>query len=148
MTHYESWVAWREGMSHAGLGLWEEPLYKRSLRASDFASSRHHLSSFIYYTFNTKIFIYHASGNQDTTVLYEPSDRRCWIGRWGVNGLSYRYSYWAKKKCSLGHYRLPAASITRREEDCNNAHQIQKKELQAFWITSPIGVILIEISGL
>jgi len=28
MTHYESWVAWREGMSHTGLGLREEPLYK------------------------------------------------------------------------------------------------------------------------
>jgi len=43
----------------------------------DLGSSRNHLSAFIYYTFNTKIFIYHASGNQDTTVLYDPSDRRC-----------------------------------------------------------------------
>ena len=83
-----------------------------------FGSSRNHLSSFIPFTFNTKIFTYHAFGNQDTTVLYEPSDRRCWIG---VNGLSYRNSYQAKKKRLLGKYRLPAASITRRQEDCNKS---------------------------
>jgi len=35
MTRYESWVAWREGMSHAGLGLREEPLYKSTLGAWD-----------------------------------------------------------------------------------------------------------------
>jgi len=35
MTHYESWVAWREGMSHAGLGLREEPLYKGTLGVWD-----------------------------------------------------------------------------------------------------------------
>ena len=58
MTHYESWVAWREGMSHAGLGLREEPLYKGTLGAGDLGSSRNHLSSFILFTFNTKIFIY------------------------------------------------------------------------------------------
>ena len=33
MTHYESWVMWRETMSHAGLGLREEPLYKGTLGA-------------------------------------------------------------------------------------------------------------------
>ena len=44
--------------------------------ADDLGSSRNHLSSFIHFTFNTKIFIYHAFGNQDQTVLYEPSDRR------------------------------------------------------------------------
>jgi len=54
MTHYESWVLWREGMSHAGLGLREEPLYKSPLGAGDLGSSRNHLSSFLYYTFNTK----------------------------------------------------------------------------------------------
>ena len=35
MTHYESWVAWHEGMSHPGLGLREEPLYKGTLGAED-----------------------------------------------------------------------------------------------------------------
>ena len=35
MTHHESWVAWREGMSHAGLVLREEPLYKGTLGAWD-----------------------------------------------------------------------------------------------------------------
>jgi len=35
MTHYESGVAWRKGMSHAGLGLREEPLYKGTLGAWD-----------------------------------------------------------------------------------------------------------------
>ena len=35
MTHYESWVAWREGMSHAGFRLTEEPLYKGTLKAWD-----------------------------------------------------------------------------------------------------------------
>jgi len=82
-------------MSHAGLGLREEPLYKGTLGAWDLGSSHNHLSSFIRYTFNTKIFIYHAFGNQDKKVLYEPSDRLCWIG---VNGLSYRNNYRAKKK--------------------------------------------------
>ena len=33
MTHYESLVAWPEGMSHAGLGSREEPLYKATLGA-------------------------------------------------------------------------------------------------------------------
>jgi len=68
---------WREGMSHAGVGLREEPLYKGTLGALDLGSSRNYLSSFIHYTFNTKIFIYYTFGNQDTTVLYEPSDRCC-----------------------------------------------------------------------
>jgi len=83
-------------MSHTGLGLREEPLYnlKGTLGAWDLGSSRNHLSSFIHYTFNKKIFIYHDFGNQDTTVLYEPNDQRCQIG---VNGLSYRNSYWAKR---------------------------------------------------
>ena len=85
-------------------------------KAWDLGSSRNHLSSFIRYTFNTKIFIYPAFGNQDKKVLYEPSDRRCSIG---VNGLSYSNSYRAKKKWSLGNYQLPAASITKRGEDCN-----------------------------
>ena len=35
MTHYESWVAWCESMSHPGLGLREEPLYKGTLGALD-----------------------------------------------------------------------------------------------------------------
>jgi len=35
MTHYESWVAWCEGMSQAGLELREEPLYKGTLGAWD-----------------------------------------------------------------------------------------------------------------
>jgi len=35
MTHSESWVAWPEGMSHAGLGLREEPLYKGTLGTWD-----------------------------------------------------------------------------------------------------------------
>jgi len=82
-------------MSHTGLGLREEPLYKGTLGAEDLGSSRNHLSSFIHYTFNTKIFIYQAFGNHDTTFVYEPSDRRCWIG---VNELSYRNRYWAKNK--------------------------------------------------
>ena len=77
MTPYESWVAWRKDMSQTGLGLREESLYKGTLGAEDLGSSRNHLSSFILFTFNTKIFIYYAFGNQDTTVLYEPSDRRC-----------------------------------------------------------------------
>ena len=81
-------------MSHAGLGLREEPLYQGTLGAGDLGSSRNHLSSFIPYTFNTKIFTYHAFGNQDTIVLYEPSDPRCWIG---VNGLSYCNSYQAEQ---------------------------------------------------
>jgi len=51
--------------------------FPEALGTWDLGSSRNHLSSFILYTFNTKIFIYHAFGNQDTTVLYEPSDRRC-----------------------------------------------------------------------
>jgi len=50
---------------------------EKKKKASDLGSSRNHLSSFILYTFNTKIFTYHAFGNQATTVLYEPSDRRC-----------------------------------------------------------------------
>ena len=54
-----------------------EPLYQGTLGAGDLGSSRNHLSYFIHYTFNTKIIIYRTSGNQDTTVLYEPSDRRC-----------------------------------------------------------------------
>ena len=120
ITHHESWVAWRKSMSHAGLGLREEPLYEGTLGAWDLGSSCNHLSSFIYYTLNTKIFIYHDFGNQDTTVLYEPSDRRCWIE---VNGLSYRNRYWAGNKWSLGNYRLPAACITRRGEDCNTSLQ-------------------------
>jgi len=74
-------------MGHAGLGLREEPLYKGPLWAEDLGSSRNQLCSFIKYTFNTKIFIYHVSGNQDTTVLYEPNNQPCWIG---VNSLSYR----------------------------------------------------------
>jgi len=82
-------------MSHAGLGLREEPLYKGTLGAGDLGSSHNHLSSFIHYTFNTKIFTYQAFGNPETTVAYEPSDRRCWIG---VNGLSYHNRYWAKNK--------------------------------------------------
>jgi len=77
MTHYEPWVAWHESMSHAGVGLREEPLYKGTLGAWDLGSSRNHLGSVIHYTFNTKIFMYHAFGNQDTTVLYEPSDQLC-----------------------------------------------------------------------
>ena len=60
---------------------------KNEKKTWDLGSSRNHLSSFIRYTFNTKIFTYQAFGNQDDTVLYEPSDRRCWIG---VKGLSYR----------------------------------------------------------
>ena len=56
-------------MSHTGLGLREEPLYKGTLGAGDLGSSRNHLSSFILFTFNTKIFIHHTFGNQDTTVL-------------------------------------------------------------------------------
>jgi len=64
-------------MSHAGLGLREEPLYKGTLKAWDLGSSRHHLSYLIHYTFNTKIFIYPAYRNHDMTVVYEPSDRRC-----------------------------------------------------------------------
>jgi len=56
-------------MSHAGLGLREGPLYKDALGAGDLGSSRNHLSYFMLFTFNTKIFIYHAFGNQDTTVL-------------------------------------------------------------------------------
>jgi len=64
-------------MSHAGLWLREEPLYEGTLRAWDLGSSRNHLSCFIYYTFNTKILIYHTFGNQVATVLYEPSDERC-----------------------------------------------------------------------
>jgi len=64
-------------MSHAGLGLREEPLYKGTLGTGDLGSSRKHLSSFIHYTFNTKIFIYQAFGKHDVTVVYEPSDRRC-----------------------------------------------------------------------
>ena len=64
-------------MSPAELGLREEPLYKGTLGTWDLGSSRNHLSSFILSTFNTKIFIDHAFGNQDTTGLYEPSDRRC-----------------------------------------------------------------------
>jgi len=82
-------------MSYAGLGLREEPLYKGTLGARDLGSTRNHLSCFIQNTFNTKIFIYHAFGNRDTTVLYEPSDRLCEIG---VNGLSYRKNYYARKK--------------------------------------------------
>jgi len=62
------------GMSHTGLGLRDEPLYKGTLEAGDLGSSHNHVSSFIHYTFNAKIFIYHTFGNQDTTVLYEPSD--------------------------------------------------------------------------
>jgi len=50
---------------------------KKEKKAEDLGFSRNYLSSFILYTFNTKIFIHHAFGNQDTTVLYEPSDRRC-----------------------------------------------------------------------
>jgi len=46
-------------------------------KAWDLGSSRNHLSSFIHYTFNIKILSITLSGNQDTTVLYEPSDRRC-----------------------------------------------------------------------
>ena len=64
-------------------------------KAWNLGSSRNHLSSFIYYTFNTKAFTYHTCRNQDKTVLYEPSDRRYEIG---VNGLSYRNSYRAKQK--------------------------------------------------
>jgi len=37
MTHYESWVTWREGMSQTGLGLREEPLYKGTLGTWDVA---------------------------------------------------------------------------------------------------------------
>ena len=75
MTHYESWVAWREDTSHAGLGLREAPLYKGILGAEDLGSSRNHLSTFIYYTINQKD-LYYTSTKQDLTVLYEPSDRR------------------------------------------------------------------------
>jgi len=46
----------------------KEKKNKKKKKAWDLGSSRNHLSSFIYHTFNTKIFIYHASGNQDTTV--------------------------------------------------------------------------------
>jgi len=69
MTHYESWVAWRETMSHAGLGLREEPLDKDILDAWDLGSSRNHVSSFIYYTFNIKIFIYHAFGKSRHNII-------------------------------------------------------------------------------
>ena len=41
-------------MSHAGLGLREEPLYEGTLGASDLGSSCNHLSSFILFTFNTR----------------------------------------------------------------------------------------------
>ena len=40
-------------------------------------SSRNHLTSFIYYTFNQKHFVYYISTNQDATVLYDPSDQPC-----------------------------------------------------------------------
>ena len=64
-------------MSRAGIGLREEPLYKGTLGAGDLGSSRNHVSSFALFTLNTKIFIYHAFENQDTTILYDPRDRRC-----------------------------------------------------------------------
>jgi len=73
----------------------KEKRKKEKRSARDLGSSRNHLSSIIPYTFNTEIFNYHAFGNQDQTGLYELSDRRCGIG---VNGLSYRNSYRAKKK--------------------------------------------------
>jgi len=60
-------------MSHAELGLREEPLYKGTLGAEELGSSRNHLSTFIYHKFNQKD-LYHTSTNQDLTVLYEPSD--------------------------------------------------------------------------
>ena len=41
-------------MSQAGLGLREEPLDRATLGAWHLGSSRNHLSSFIYYTLNTK----------------------------------------------------------------------------------------------
>jgi len=50
---------------------------KKKKKAWDLGSSRNHLSSFIRYTFNLKTFTYYISRNQDTTVLYEPSDRCC-----------------------------------------------------------------------
>ena len=70
MTHYQSWLAWRESMSHTESGFSEEPLYMSTLGAGDLGSSHNHISSFIDYTFNTEILIYHAFGNQDTTVFY------------------------------------------------------------------------------
>ena len=51
-------------MSRAGLGLREEPLYEGTIGAGDLGSSHNHLSSFMLFTFNTNIFIYHASGNK------------------------------------------------------------------------------------
>jgi len=81
-------------MSHAWLGLGKEPLHKGTLGTWDLGSSGNHLSSFIHYTFNRRIFVYHSFGKQDMTVLSEPSDRHCYIG---VNGLSYRNSYRAKR---------------------------------------------------
>jgi len=80
-------------MSHAGLGLREEPLDKGALGAWDLGFSINHLSSFVNYTFNTKVFTYHTCRKQDQTVEYEPSDRRYEIG---VNGLGYSNSYRAK----------------------------------------------------
>ena len=42
-------------MTHPGVGWREEPLSKGTLGACDLGSSCNHLSSFIYYTFKTKI---------------------------------------------------------------------------------------------
>ena len=56
-------------MSHAGLDLRKEPLYKGTLKVWDLGSSLNHLSSFIYYTFNTKILTITLSEIKDTTLL-------------------------------------------------------------------------------
>jgi len=50
---------------------------KKRKKAWDLGSSRNHLSSFIYYTFNIKVFTYHTCGNHYTSVVYEPSNHRC-----------------------------------------------------------------------
>jgi len=89
---------------------------RKKKKAWDLGSSRNPLSSFIHYTFNLKTLINYISTHQDPTVLYEPSHRPWWIG---VKGLSYRNCHQEEEKWSVGDYRVPGASITRRREDCN-----------------------------
>jgi len=50
---------------------------KKKKKAEDLRSSGIHLSSLIHYTFYKKnsYLLYHREPN--TTILYEPSDRRC-----------------------------------------------------------------------
>ena len=93
---------------------------KKKKKAWDLGSSRNHLSSFIHYTFNLKHY-YLTSTNQDLTVLYEPSDQRCYIG---VKGPSYRNSHQGLKEVIVRKLSVTCCKYHPARRGLNNKRAI------------------------